>query len=209
MHLYGIRVFEQREKSVRKGGGQAGMRLRAIAAVMLTLTAGVPPGFAQQNTGNYAGYGDDSDQVGGRTHAGGAGADPNRATEPARYAEGFFEGASGFASAIRSSCTCPPASQRRASANSVRLGDLVKDGKIYLSLSDALALALENNYDIAISRYYMDLADLDILRAKAARRSSGRVRRSTALPRVVICRRRVPAVDQVPRPAEQLPAQPD
>jgi outer membrane protein TolC len=49
----------------------------------------------------------------------------------------------------------------------VRLGDLVKDGKIYLSLSDALALTLENNYDIAISRYYMDLADLDILRAKA------------------------------------------
>ena len=34
--------------------------------------------------------------------------------------------------------------------NSVRLTDLVKDGKIYLSLSDAIALALENNYDIAI-----------------------------------------------------------
>ncbi len=35
--------------------------------------------------------------------------------------------------------------------NSVRLTDLVKDGKIYLSLSDAIALALENNYDIAIA----------------------------------------------------------
>ena len=51
--------------------------------------------------------------------------------------------------------------------NSPRLDQLVKNGKIYLSLSDALALALENNYDIAVSRYYMDLADLDILRAKA------------------------------------------
>lgn len=51
--------------------------------------------------------------------------------------------------------------------NSPRLDQMVKDGKIYLSLSDALALALENNYDIAVSRYYMDLADLDILRAKA------------------------------------------
>jgi outer membrane protein len=49
----------------------------------------------------------------------------------------------------------------------------VKDGKIYLSLSDALALALENNYDIAISRYYMDLADLDLLRAKAGSTLSG------------------------------------
>jgi outer membrane protein len=39
--------------------------------------------------------------------------------------------------------------------NSVRLTDLVKEGKIYLSLSDAIALALENNYDIAIARYYL------------------------------------------------------
>jgi len=29
----------------------------------------------------------------------------------------------------------------------------VKNGKIYLSLSDAIALALENNFDIAIARY--------------------------------------------------------
>jgi outer membrane protein len=49
----------------------------------------------------------------------------------------------------------------------VRLNDLVKDGKIYLSLSDALALALENNYDIAIARYDLDIADTDILRAKS------------------------------------------
>jgi outer membrane protein TolC len=51
--------------------------------------------------------------------------------------------------------------------NSLRLQELVKDGKIYLSLSDAIALALENNYDIAIARYYLDIADTDILRAKA------------------------------------------
>ncbi|HLY40743.1 MAG TPA: TolC family protein, partial [Terracidiphilus sp.] len=51
-------------------------------------------------------------------------------------------------------------------ANSVRLDDLVKDGKIYLSLSDALALALENNYDLAIARYNLDIADTDILRTR-------------------------------------------
>ena len=51
--------------------------------------------------------------------------------------------------------------------NSPRLGDLVQDGKIYLSLSDAILLALENNYDIAIARYNLDIADTDILRAKA------------------------------------------
>jgi outer membrane protein len=48
----------------------------------------------------------------------------------------------------------------------VRLNDLVKDGKIYLSLSDAIALAIENNYDIAIARYDLDIADTDILRTK-------------------------------------------
>jgi outer membrane protein len=51
--------------------------------------------------------------------------------------------------------------------NSPRLGDLIKDGKIYLSLSDAIVLALENNYDIAIQRYNLNIADTDLLRAKA------------------------------------------
>ncbi len=49
----------------------------------------------------------------------------------------------------------------------MRLDDLVKDGKIYLSLSDAIALALENNYDIAIARYNLDIADTDILRTRS------------------------------------------
>ena len=51
--------------------------------------------------------------------------------------------------------------------NSTRLEDLAKGGKIYLSLSDAVVLALENNYDIAIQRFNIDIADTDILRAKA------------------------------------------
>jgi outer membrane protein len=51
--------------------------------------------------------------------------------------------------------------------NSPKLNSLVKDGKIYLSLSDAVTLALENNYDIAIARINLDIADTDILRAKA------------------------------------------
>jgi outer membrane protein TolC len=51
--------------------------------------------------------------------------------------------------------------------NSLRLDDLVKNGKIYLSLSDAIMLALENNYDIAIQRLNLDIADTDILRARS------------------------------------------
>ena len=49
--------------------------------------------------------------------------------------------------------------------NSPRLNDLVKNGRIYLSLSDAIVLTLENNFDIAIQRYNLDIADTDLLRA--------------------------------------------
>jgi outer membrane protein len=48
-----------------------------------------------------------------------------------------------------------------------RLDALMRDGKIYLSLSDAVMLALESNFDIAIARINLDIADTDILRSKA------------------------------------------
>jgi outer membrane protein len=51
--------------------------------------------------------------------------------------------------------------------NTPRLDQLMRDGKIYLSLSDAVVLALENNFDIAIARINLDIADTDLLRAKA------------------------------------------
>ena len=51
--------------------------------------------------------------------------------------------------------------------NSPRIEDLIKNGKIYLSLSDAILLTLENNFDIAIARYNLDIADTDILRSRA------------------------------------------
>jgi outer membrane protein TolC len=51
--------------------------------------------------------------------------------------------------------------------NTPRLDQLLQNGTIYLSLSDAIALTLENNYDIAIARINLDIADTDILRAKA------------------------------------------
>ena len=52
-------------------------------------------------------------------------------------------------------------------SNSPRLAALIRDGKLYLSLRDAIELALENNLDLAIARYNMPIADTDILRTKA------------------------------------------
>ena len=52
-------------------------------------------------------------------------------------------------------------------ANSIRLETLIRDGKLYLSLRDAIDLALENNLDIVISRYNLPIAQMDILRTSA------------------------------------------
>ena len=51
--------------------------------------------------------------------------------------------------------------------NTPRIDQLMRDGKIYLSMDDAVALALENNLDNAISRYNLGIADTDILRARS------------------------------------------
>jgi outer membrane protein len=52
-------------------------------------------------------------------------------------------------------------------ANSARIDQFMREGKLYLSLNDAIALALENNLDIAIARYNLNIADTDVLRARA------------------------------------------
>jgi outer membrane protein len=58
-------------------------------------------------------------------------------------------------------------------ANTSRIDQLMHDGKLYLSLNDAIALALENNLDIAIARYNLNIADTDILRARAGATTLG------------------------------------
>ena len=51
--------------------------------------------------------------------------------------------------------------------NSPLLGQLIRDGKLYLSLKDSIRLALENNLDLAIARYNLPIANTDILRTRA------------------------------------------
>src|ERR1700753_1648503 len=51
--------------------------------------------------------------------------------------------------------------------NSVRLDQCIHDGKLYLSIDDAIDLALENNLDIAVSRYLLPIANMDVLRTAA------------------------------------------
>ncbi len=57
--------------------------------------------------------------------------------------------------------------------NSERLKDLISDGKLPLTLEDAIALALENNLDIAVARYNLPIAQTDLLRAKGGGATRG------------------------------------
>jgi len=50
--------------------------------------------------------------------------------------------------------------------NTPRIRQLLRAGNIYLSLSDAIALAIENNLDIELQRYDLQMANAEVLRAK-------------------------------------------
>ena len=51
-------------------------------------------------------------------------------------------------------------------ANSSRVDTLIRAGQLYLSLEDAIAIALENNLDIELQRFDAGIADTDVLRAR-------------------------------------------
>ncbi|HEY8667094.1 MAG TPA: hypothetical protein VIL86_10530, partial [Tepidisphaeraceae bacterium] len=51
-------------------------------------------------------------------------------------------------------------------ADSSRLRQLMRGGNLYLTLADALALAIENNLDVEYDRFLPEIARTDVLRAK-------------------------------------------
>jgi outer membrane protein len=61
----------------------------------------------------------------------------------------------------------PPVVPPVSLSNSARVDSLLRAGKLYLSVSDAIALALENNLDIELERYEFPLAQADLLRARS------------------------------------------
>jgi outer membrane protein TolC len=58
-------------------------------------------------------------------------------------------------------------------SNSPRLQNLIRDGKIYVSLRDAIEVAIENNLDLAYFRYNFPIAETDILRTKSGGQANG------------------------------------
>jgi outer membrane protein TolC len=128
--------------------------------VLLTLAATTPPGYAQQAGAGSKG----PDKAASELPT----APTPEPTQPIPLRTSGRDYSKPFGSWLRNPVNVyrPTAIGKASFNNSLRLADLVKNGKIYLSLSDAIALAIENNYDIAIARYDLDIADTDILRTK-------------------------------------------
>lgn len=57
--------------------------------------------------------------------------------------------------------------------DSPRIRDLIHDGKLEISMADALALAIENNLDVAVERQVVPMSQSDVLRASAGSAARG------------------------------------
>ena len=57
--------------------------------------------------------------------------------------------------------------------NSPRLTEMIQNGKVDLSLNDAISLAIENNLDISLQRYNIAYAKMDIIRAASGGATRG------------------------------------
>ena len=92
---------------------------------------------------------------------------PGSQPEPAQKEFRYTEGPSIFGAYSY------PYVPRPSMANSPDLNQLIRNNKLELSLDSAIQLALQNNLDIAVSRYQLPLARLDILRTKAGGAARG------------------------------------
>jgi len=105
--------------------------------------------------------------------------EPNKDAGPAESTPGFQQG---FLESVRQGPRIFPNVWRPYQQqtlphpilmNSTRLASLIHDGKLELSLADALALTLENNLDIVVQRYVIPIAETDVLRSKSGQAARG------------------------------------
>jgi outer membrane protein len=134
MHSFDFRVFEKQDVDVLQIRRKSGSPLRAIAAAALMLATGLPSGYAQQTPAPSAETSKNASEL--------PSAPTPTSTEPVylRQSARDFSKPAGRLLGNPINMYRPTTIARADFNNSVRLQDLVKDGKIYLSLSDAIAL---------------------------------------------------------------------
>jgi outer membrane protein len=126
---------------------------RLVAAVVLAGALAVS-GWAQDSTQSAAPVASPTSQ-----------STPVQAPQPQFHLENFDKPRGYFPNPVApyTPRTLPPPNLN----NTPRIEQLMQNGKLMLSVDDAVALALENNLDIGIARYNLNIADTDVLRAKA------------------------------------------
>jgi outer membrane protein TolC len=142
-----------------------------IAVPLFAQQGNTPPAQPSGNTSAQQGVSAQGQQPSGTTQAQPGGIAPSTlvvapaAKFPNPTGEDYSKGTSYFPNPLA------PYSVRNVPQagfnNAPKLESMIHDGKIMLSMDDAIALALADNLDIAIARYNLPIADTDLLRTKA------------------------------------------
>src|ERR1700723_2159016 len=154
--------------------------LRHVAVALLTAASlVVTPAYAQAQVGQYQSQGQTQVQPGqtGQSNQGGTqpasqpGAQTgSAASEPARDLKASVGPDYSYGRAAFPNIFAPYAPQNIPEpmlTNSTRLDQLIQDGKLMLSLDDAISLALENNLNISVARFTPWIAETQLLKAEA------------------------------------------
>ncbi|MGA8222898.1 MAG: TolC family protein [Candidatus Acidiferrales bacterium] len=144
-------------------------RLMHLAVVLLTAASlVVSPVFAQAQPAQAQGQTQDQSQTQPATQAqapaSGQDAGPSRDLK-ATEAPNYSKGPAWFPNFI--SPYTPIKVAEPMLTNSPRIDQLIQDGKLMLSLDDAISIALENNLDISVQRFTPWIAQSQLLKAKA------------------------------------------
>src|ERR1700678_4221552 len=154
--------------------------LRHVAVALLTAASlVVTPAYAQAQVGQYQSQGQTQVQPGqtGQSNQGGTqpASQPGAQTEAAASERARDLKASvgpdySFGRAAFANIFAPYAPQNIPEPmlrNSTRIDQLIQDGKLMLSLDDAISLALEHNLNINVERFVPWIQETQLLKAKA------------------------------------------
>jgi outer membrane protein TolC len=154
--------------------------LRHVAVALLTAASlVVTPAYAQARVGQYQSQGQTQVQPGQTAQSNQGGTQPasqpgaqtgSAASEPARDLKASVGPDYSYGRAAFPNIFAPYAPQNIPEpmlTNSTRLDQLIQDGKLMLSLDDAISLALENNLNISVARFTPWIAETQLLKAEA------------------------------------------
>jgi outer membrane protein len=150
--------------------------LRQVAVALLTAASLiVAPAFAQGQEGQNQSQGQTQIQPGQTAQGAQPASQPGAqtgapASEPARdlkttMGTDYSRGRAAFPNIFAP--YAPQNIPQPMLTNSTRMDQLIQDGKLMLSLEDAISLALENNLNISVSRFTPWIAETQLLKAEA------------------------------------------